>query len=211
MAAKRVLILHDDPEARTEYYSILWYNGFDVETADDAAQARRAAEVRAPDLVLLGISSGSTRGFELCQELGKVPGAHRIPVRLLSRHLDPDRARAARRSGCTTYLEEPMPLVEVLFAVERLIGRSVPDEIGDPTPPVPGTAVGAAAAAPATAGPALPLKPPLQVVVDPAPPPPLHAIESSAAEAGNGSAEQLPRIVPIVPRNASVPEEPPAD
>ncbi len=241
---KRVLILHDDPEARSEYCKILWYNGFDVELADDAEQARRVAEMRAPDLVLLGISGASTRGFELCRELGHVPGAS-IPVMLLSRHLDPDRVRAARRAGCSSYLEEPMPPVEVLFAVERLIGRSVPDELeaakrasAEPgflapaaagpgsIPPAPIAAVPTRhVAGPPDSSPPAPAEAPLHVVVDPAPAPPLHAIETPGAPPASGSEaslviepmlptvgpapEALPRVEPIVPAGGPTPEVPP--
>ena len=127
--AKRVLILHDDPERRTEYCKILWYNGFDVEVVDDPEQARAAAAKTTPDLVLLGLSRSSTRAFDLCRELSRMGGdARAMPVIVLTRQLDLDRARAARRGGCTSYLEEPIPPVEVLFAVERLIGRVVPGE-----------------------------------------------------------------------------------
>ncbi|HSI97371.1 MAG TPA: response regulator transcription factor [Gaiellaceae bacterium] len=67
-----VLIVDDHPSFRASARAILEAEGFDViGEADDAASALEAAEVLAPDVVLLDVQLPDGTGFEVCERLCK--------------------------------------------------------------------------------------------------------------------------------------------
>jgi DNA-binding response OmpR family regulator len=118
----RVLVVEDDPHDRQIYGMMLCYNGFDVVFAGRGATALPLAEQFEPDLVLLDVGLPDASGLDLCQELRSGPGEP--PVIVLSGFAESRLGAAARRAGCTRYIEKPTNPVEVLHQIEALIGQA---------------------------------------------------------------------------------------
>ncbi len=193
--AKTVVIVHEGPEHRDEYCKILWYNGFDVEIVDTPGDALIAAQAGGVDLVLLGLVGRSTTSLELCRALATARAGRAVPVLVVASRAELDVARAARLAGCAAYLEEPAAGIEVLFAVERLIGRADADERHEPKPKPP----------PLAAGEPVPAESPLQAVVEPSAPEPLLRVEVQGQEAsGEG-------VDPMAPGRHITQREPPPE
>jgi len=66
MTASRILVVDDEADIRGLLKEILSEEGYDVEVAADAAQARAARAAHAPDLVLLDIWMPDTDGSRCC-------------------------------------------------------------------------------------------------------------------------------------------------
>jgi DNA-binding response OmpR family regulator len=118
----RVLVVEDDPHDRQIYGMMMCYNGFDVVFAGSGATALPLAERYGPDLVLLDVGLPDASGLDLCQELRSGPGTP--PVIVLSGFAESRLGAAARRAGCTRYIEKPTNPVEVLHQIEALIGKA---------------------------------------------------------------------------------------
>lgn len=91
----RVLLVEDDPEARSLLKSLLAKEGCEIDEAGDGAQALCAVAGNKPDLILLDLLLPNMDGFEFASELRKNEEWRRIPVIVLTaKDLSPeDRAR----------------------------------------------------------------------------------------------------------------------
>ena len=74
MSAGKVLVVDDEADIRTLVRDILSDEGYEVEVAADAAQARTARERMSPDLVLLDIWMPDVDGISLLREWSRLPG-----------------------------------------------------------------------------------------------------------------------------------------
>lgn len=126
-----VLVIEDDPNDWEIYGKILWYNGFDVLCAANGVEGLKVAEEYRPDLILLDLGLPEMDGLELCRQLKQGPAAS-APVIVLSAQPESEYGEAARREGCTRYLEKPQGPLDVLHAVEDVIGPAPPDAAGEP-------------------------------------------------------------------------------
>lgn len=124
----RVLVVEDDPHDRQIYGMMLCYNGFDVVFAGSGASALELAAQYEPDLVLLDVGLPDASGLDLCQGLRSGPGDP--PVIVLSGFAESRLGPAARRAGCTRYIEKPTNPVAVLHQIEALVGKAPLSGVG---------------------------------------------------------------------------------
>ena len=75
MTAARILVVDDEADIRGLLQEILSEEGYEVEVAADASQARAARALHAPDLVLLDIWMPDTDGITLLREWSAEPTA----------------------------------------------------------------------------------------------------------------------------------------
>ena len=97
MTNARILVVDDENDIRELVREILTEEGYSVETAGTAAEARAACARQAPELVLLDIWMPDTDGISLLREWQQSQGLsplHR-PLRVPD---GPARTDAARRS-----------------------------------------------------------------------------------------------------------------
>jgi two-component system nitrogen regulation response regulator NtrX len=66
MTASRILVVDDEADIRGLLKEILSEEGYEVEVAADAAQARSSRATQVPDLVLLDIWMPDTDGITCC-------------------------------------------------------------------------------------------------------------------------------------------------
>jgi DNA-binding NtrC family response regulator len=120
MTASRILVVDDEADIRGLLKEILSEEGYDVEVAADAAQARAARAARAPDLVLLDIWMPDTDGITLLREWSETDG-YDCPVVMMSGHGTVETAVEATRLGAFDYVEKPLSLTKLLRTVERAL------------------------------------------------------------------------------------------
>ncbi|AMN45621.1 nitrogen assimilation regulatory protein NtrX [Steroidobacter denitrificans] len=125
MSAARILVVDDEAEIRELLKDILADEGYDVEVAADAAEARASRAEQDPDLVLLDIWMPDTDGITLLREWTQIDGAS-CPVVMMSGHGTVETAVEATRLGAFDFIEKPLSLVKLLHTVERALesGRS---------------------------------------------------------------------------------------
>ena len=120
MSAGKVLVVDDEADIRTLVRDILSDEGYEVEVAADAAQARAARERMAPDLVLLDIWMPDVDGISLLREWSRTP-ADDCAVVMMSGHGTVETAVEATRLGAFDFVEKPLSLAKLLRTVERAL------------------------------------------------------------------------------------------
>jgi len=120
MSASRILVVDDEADIRGLLKEILSEEGYEVEVAADAAQARAARAARSPDLVLLDIWMPDTDGITLLREWSETEG-YDCPVVMMSGHGTVETAVEATRLGAFDFVEKPLSLTKLLRTVERAL------------------------------------------------------------------------------------------
>src|SRR4029450_4146999 len=85
MSAARILVVDDESDIRDLVQEILSEEGYTVETAANAAEARAACAKQAPDLVLLDIWMPDSDGISLLREW-QLSQSFAAPVGMMSGH-----------------------------------------------------------------------------------------------------------------------------
>ncbi len=114
----RILVVDDEVGIRELLSEILYDEGYAVEQAENASQARRSRLRERPDLVLLDIWMPDTDGVSLLKEWGS-QGLLDMPVIMMSGHATIETAVEATRIGAIGFLEKPITLQKLIKTVER--------------------------------------------------------------------------------------------
>ena len=125
MAAKEILVVDDEIGIRELLSEILFDEGYQVQVAENAAQARAARARQTPDLVLLDIWMPDTDGVTLLKEWLS-QGLLTMPVIMMSGHGTVETAVEATRIGAVDFLEKPIALQKLLDAVAKAIQQGMP-------------------------------------------------------------------------------------
>jgi DNA-binding NtrC family response regulator len=120
MTASRILVVDDEADIRGLLKEILSEEGYDVEVAADAGQARSSRAAQGPDLVLLDIWMPDTDGITLLREWSVTDG-YDCPVVMMSGHGTVETAVEATRLGAFDFVEKPLSLTKLLRTVERAL------------------------------------------------------------------------------------------
>src|SRR3978361_2325143 len=138
-SALRVLVVDDEPSICELLSMALRYEGWDVRTAADGAEAVRAAREFRPDAVILDVMLPDMEGLEVLRRLRA--DSPLLPVIFLT----PPHGAAPRIAGLTAggddYVTKPFSLEEVAARLRGLLrrtNRAVADDRhlvrGGPTP-----------------------------------------------------------------------------
>jgi DNA-binding NtrC family response regulator len=120
MNSNRILVVDDESDIRRLLQEILTEEGYDVEVAADAGQARAARARQTPDLVLLDIWMPDTDGITLLREWSS-EATDACPVVMMSGHGTVETAVEATRLGAYDFVEKPLSLAKLLRTVERAL------------------------------------------------------------------------------------------
>ncbi|MDE2304646.1 MAG: sigma-54-dependent Fis family transcriptional regulator [Gammaproteobacteria bacterium] len=120
MTASRILVVDDEADIRELLREILTEEGYEVEVASGAAQARAARAAGVQDLVLLDIWMPDTDGISLLREWSETRG-YDCPVVMMSGHGTVETAVEATRLGAFDFVEKPLSLTKLLRTVERAL------------------------------------------------------------------------------------------
>jgi DNA-binding response OmpR family regulator len=128
MAGESVLLVEDEPEARSFLERHLSDDGFDVLSAEGGGRALELVEHAAPDLVLLDVGLPDASGFDVCRRLREgEPGRawnRDVPVIIVSERGDPiDRLRGFAR-GCDDYVVRPFVYEELVARMRAVLRRA---------------------------------------------------------------------------------------
>src|SRR5580692_847711 len=120
MSAMRILVVDDEADIRGLLKEILSEEGYSVEVAADAEQARAARARQTPDLVLLDIWMPGVDGITLLREWSQ-SAADGVQVVMMSGHGTIETAVEATRLGAFDFVEKPLSIAKLLRTVERAL------------------------------------------------------------------------------------------
>ncbi len=117
MSSARILVVDDEADIRELVQEILTEEGYVVDVAANAAEARVACAKQSPDLVLLDIWMPDTDGISLLREWQQ-SHAFTAQVVMMSGHGTVETAVEATRLGAVDYVEKPLSLAKLLRTVK---------------------------------------------------------------------------------------------
>ncbi len=120
MSTGKILVVDDEADIRVLLKEILSDEGYDVDVAANAGQARASRARAVPDLVLLDIWMPDTDGITLLREWSNSPSED-CPVVMMSGHGTVETAVEATRLGAFDFVEKPLSLAKLLRTVERAL------------------------------------------------------------------------------------------
>ena len=118
-----ILVVDDDPRILSVVSRGLRFEGYEVQTAADGAEALRIARATPPHAVVLDVMLPDMDGLEVCRRLRR--GTDAPIIMLTARDAIPDRI-AGLDSGADDYLIKPFDFDELLARIRALLRRTRP-------------------------------------------------------------------------------------
>lgn len=118
MASEYILVVDDEPDIRQLVGEILDDEGYQVDSAQSAQQAREKWSQRKPDLVLLDIWMPDEDGISLLKSWQET-GSLCCPVIMMSGHATIETAVEATRLGAYDFIEKPLSMAKMLLTIEN--------------------------------------------------------------------------------------------
>ena len=118
----RLLIVDDDRDIRSLLADHLRGFGFDVTTAADGAEMRKAMEKSAFDLVVLDLNLPREDGLTLCRELRSKPNGP--PIIMLTARAEPIDRIVGLEMGADDYVPKPFEPRELLARIRSVLRRT---------------------------------------------------------------------------------------
>ena len=120
MSGPHILVVDDEADIRGLLKEILSEEGYEVDVAANAVQARASRARQSPDLVLLDIWMPDVDGISLLREWS-ASTTDGCPVVMMSGHGTVETAVEATRLGAFDFVEKPLSLAKLLHTVERAL------------------------------------------------------------------------------------------
>jgi len=120
MTIPHILVVDDEADIRGLLKEILSEEGYEVDVAANAVQARASRARQTPDLVLLEIWMPDVDGISLLREWS-ASTTDGCPVVMMSGHGTVETAVEATRLGAFDFVEKPLSLAKLLRTVERAL------------------------------------------------------------------------------------------
>lgn len=108
-----VLVVDDEPMARTLLRLMLVRAGFEVLEAADGQEALTKVKEKLPDIMILDVMMPGIDGFAVCEALRQEEATLTLPVIMLSAKTDSVSVRRGLRAGATKYLTKPVSQEEL--------------------------------------------------------------------------------------------------
>ena len=119
-----VLVVDDEPMARTLLRLMLVRAGFEVLEAEDGFDALDQIKQRLPDVMILDVMMPGMDGFAVCETLRNDDNTAELPVIMLSAKTDLDSVNRGLRAGATKYLTKPVSPEDLTRNVRDVLGEN---------------------------------------------------------------------------------------
>ncbi|NMO17612.1 response regulator [Pyxidicoccus fallax] len=130
--AQRVLVVDDYADNRELYSMYLEMQGFEVQTAENGAEALECARASNPDVILMDLSLPVMSGWDAIRELKADPRTGAIPVIALTGHAMATHIERAREAGADDFAAKPCIPSDVEQKIRDLLkGSSLGSKAGD--------------------------------------------------------------------------------
>ena len=106
--SRTILVVDDEPNARSLLRLILVRAGFQVLVAQDGYEALKQVKDKVPDVMILDIMMPGIDGFEVCEKLRSNEETATLPIIMLSARADPESVNKGLQVGATKYLTKPV-------------------------------------------------------------------------------------------------------
>jgi len=117
----RILAVDDEPNIVRLIQVNLERHGYQVETANNGAQALAKIRNSRPDLLVSDVMMPEMDGFELLANIRRDPGLMDLPVIMLTAKAQDKDVMEGYKTGADMYLTKPFNPQELLAFVKRIL------------------------------------------------------------------------------------------
>jgi DNA-binding response OmpR family regulator len=116
---KQILIIDDERSILDAMATILRSAGYDVQQAESSSEALDKLRAFKPDLIFADIRMPDMNGFDLLENIKKIPSVSSTPVVFLSAIDDFHARKVARDLGAADYLLKPVDEKDVFSTITK--------------------------------------------------------------------------------------------
>ena len=116
-----VMVVDDEPMARTLLRLMLSRANFEVVEAADGFEALEKTAHHAPDVMILDVMMPFINGFEVCKKLRHQAQTAGMPIIMLSARTDREGYDQGMTSGATRYLQKPVTHHELIKHIQEVL------------------------------------------------------------------------------------------
>lgn len=120
----RILAVDDEPNIVRLIQVNLERHGYQVETANNGAQALAKIKANRPDLLVSDVMMPEMDGFELLANVRRDPALMDLPVIMLTAKAQDKDVLEGYKTGADMYLTKPFNPQELLAFVKRILSSS---------------------------------------------------------------------------------------
>lgn len=113
----KILVIEDQKAIRENIQELLEIKGFDVQSADHAADGIEKVFSFAPDLVVTDLMLPDFSGIELIEKIRTIDGFSEIPVIIITGNNKPETFRSSMTRGADDYLSKPFKAQELYDSI----------------------------------------------------------------------------------------------
>jgi twitching motility two-component system response regulator PilG len=121
---KTVLIVEDEPDAAELFSVMMRVNGYEVIKMFVSTPAMKMISQVKPNIVIMDIMMPDVSGLEVIKFMRRDESLKHIPVVVVSAKSSPEDIQAGMDAGATKYLTKPVAYMDLLNAVQNLIGSA---------------------------------------------------------------------------------------
>ena len=118
---KKILIIDDEEDIQKLLKIRLEQESFIVTTADDGKKGAEAAELEAPDLILLDIMMPNVDGYSCLKEIRRIQKTKDIPVVMLSGKEEEKVRDLFAFQKISGYIEKPFELDNLVAKIREIL------------------------------------------------------------------------------------------
>ncbi|MDX1639132.1 MAG: response regulator [Balneolaceae bacterium] len=120
---KRSVFVIDDSEWHNIYLRCVLENkGYQVQTFNEGEHMLKCIEKQKPHLIISDINMPEMNGFELLEEIRKIPSADQVPVIYVSSEVSDWIMREIRKEEIIEFIKKPLDEEYILESVDRHLG-----------------------------------------------------------------------------------------
>ncbi len=124
-----ILVVDDEKQIRDFLSATLQYAGYEVITASNGLAGSQLAEERLPNLIISDVNMPQLNGYQMLENIRKVPKTSTIPVIFLTAENNYPAMRKGMTGGAEDYLTKPVLPQDLLSCVKvQLEKRAVLEE-----------------------------------------------------------------------------------
>ena len=121
MPSKKVMIVDDDSEFLEELNETMTMSGYDMIPVNDSVAATAIASNEKPDLIILDLKMPGKSGFQLAEDIRRIPELAKTPIIAMSSFFREDYSFLLNLFGIKKCLKKPFKPLDVITAVESVL------------------------------------------------------------------------------------------
>ena len=119
----KILAIDDDPMILMLMADML-SPAYNLQLAKSATDAEQLIAQNKPDIILLDIQMPGISGFQFLQNLKKNPSYNKIPVIIVSGHIEIEFVILAEQNGASSVVAKPVKKDELLKKIKRALEQA---------------------------------------------------------------------------------------